>query len=325
MKGKPNRRQHYLPQCYLRNFSENGQFVWTYNKHRSKKYRQSLGKAGQHEDFYKIPEKYNAGHEDNLDPNFIETDFFANYIEGPYDVLLKTINKDAEEWLIHRHENNVLSQADKELFAAHIAIQFLRMPYIRDKYWDFLEKSSAKRLDVIKAFAIAEFPEHKNSIEGMSIEYDEAGKSIIHADFFADQEIVNDYQDAILDKHWIFYVTTDKSIYTSDTPILRKPHLNKTPFLMEGFAMPGVEIIFPLGSSVMLTMWDKHHFDVEPGAENKFHLISRKELQQYNLHQYCQSSGEVYSRSDNFHLIESVVAMNDGKEVSTRKSYIHVY
>ena len=57
--AKEHVRQHFIPQCCLRNFSENEKFVFIYSKtNKNKGYAQSIAKTTYRDYFYAIPEKH---------------------------------------------------------------------------------------------------------------------------------------------------------------------------------------------------------------------------------------------------------------------------
>ena len=261
--------------------------------------------------FYKIPEKFVIG----LNPkvfhsNFFEQEFFANNIESLFGPILRKINSSLDNKNV-----DVLSREDKEIFAALIAIQYLRMPNIRNKYWSLLVDSSKERLEIIKSFYINQSSEQKNFINSIRLDIEEDMKSTNHATIYSDEGIINKLQDNLLDKIWIFYVNIEDDFYTSDNPILLKPHLNNQPNFYEGFGMRGAEIIFPIGSSVLLTMWDKSHFKEKESQDNRFVAIDDRAKMQYNCYQYIWANDEVYSKTDNFTLVELLKKANDGSEM----------
>lgn len=281
-----NKKQHFLPQSYLRNFSDNGKYIWTYSKRLQKSYFQSISNAAQQKGFYKIDEKFLKNDPDKTHSNFIETDFFAKNIEKGYASTLTLINTSVEEWLENSTSKEVLPKVESELFAAQIGIQYLRLPHVRNNYWDFYKKSSAARLEIIKGFVGADYPSEEEFLKSITFQADEAGKSILHSTIFGDQQIVDGFQDAILDKYWVFHVATEGGVFTSDAPIIPIRRLPMQQEFLEGFRMRGVEIVFPLGSRVILSLYDKEHFPDKAAIHNQFHALTAKNLREYNVYQY---------------------------------------
>ncbi len=143
MKREENKKHHFIPQCYLRCFSENGKFLNVYSmKNKRNSPVQAISNTAYEDYFYRIPEKFIANLDDKVfHPNFFEKDFFDNNIEKLLGPILEIINCAAESWKANRNENEILQKSDKEIFAALIAVQYLRMPNIRDKYWSFYKKT----------------------------------------------------------------------------------------------------------------------------------------------------------------------------------------
>jgi hypothetical protein len=151
---KENVRQHFIPQCYLRNFSENGKFVFVYSKtNENKGYAQSIAKTACKDYFYAIPEKYfDQKISLEIDRNFIEKKILAENIESLYSELLNRIVQAASEWNISNDKTEIFNNKERDLFAAQIAIQYLRMPNIRDKYWNAQKKMQKKRNEIAEAY-----------------------------------------------------------------------------------------------------------------------------------------------------------------------------
>lgn len=51
-------RQHYIPRCYLRRFSDNEKSIYTYDKKDSKSYRSSMMAVCCEEDLYTLSDEY---------------------------------------------------------------------------------------------------------------------------------------------------------------------------------------------------------------------------------------------------------------------------
>ena len=85
-------------------------------------------------------------------------------------------------------------------------------------------------------------------------------------------------------------MSEEKNIFTSDNPIVINPHLKNQPSLFSSFGMRGVELILPLNSSVILTMWDEKFFSEKANEDNRFQFINPKLLRQYNSYQYLYSN-----------------------------------
>lgn len=322
--SKENKKQHYIPQCYCRNFSENKKSIWVYNKKNSKSYTQSIANIAYEDDFYKLADKVVDG-ETITSANMLEKEFFANNLEIIYSDCLKLFASKTKEWLTDHNNNPVIDKKTKDIFSALIALQYLRMPNIREMHIDANKKAKNYTFELFKDFYKTQVEEKQHSfVDSIALEYDEELQSLEHFYIYGDQKLIDSYQDQLVNKIWIFYVTEHNNVYTSDNPILTKPHIANQPYLYSGFGMNGVEVIFPLNSSLVLTIWDEGYFIDKRKFDNTFCLIDAKSLREYNLYQYMFSNSETYCINDNFNLIRAMVHMNEGKEHFADRPRIYV-
>ena len=94
-------KQHYIPRCYLRQFSNNKKSIYTYDKQHSKKYNASLMSVCCEDDIYTFSEEFvkRNKEEGNCTINrlSIETDHFAHTVKPHYIQLIKQIKENKEE------------------------------------------------------------------------------------------------------------------------------------------------------------------------------------------------------------------------------------
>ncbi len=307
---KENIRQHFIPQCYLKNFSENKKFVYVYSKRNTKKgYAQSIAKTACIDYFYSIPEKYlDLDISEDIDSNFIEKKILAENIEKIYSKLLNKIISAASEWSISKEEKEVFNKRERDLFASLIAIQFLRMPNIRNKYWNAQQKIQRKRDEIAEAFK-----SHYGNIDVskiIALKRDDDYAPVMHSELFLDEELITETQTLLIKKNWRYRVTKNDVVFTSDNPILLNPHLKNQTAFYEGFGMKGVEIIFPISRNIILTIWDDEYFPNYSSENNKFSFLTDAELRQYNCYQYIWANDEVYSSKNDFKLIRLLKEAN---------------
>ncbi|WKX77099.1 DUF4238 domain-containing protein [Zobellia laminariae] len=133
MSKEPNTKQHYIPECYLKNFSPNLKFVYIYDKKVSKSFPNSLNSIANYDFFYDIPEKY---YSKELKPKYgskhFEKAFFAEHVEKLYNQSLENIINKSNNYIEKPKHTEVLTNEEKEILAQLIAIQHLRLPKIKD-------------------------------------------------------------------------------------------------------------------------------------------------------------------------------------------------
>ena len=128
-------KQHYIPRCYLRRFSDNDKSIIAYDKISSKSYRASLMSVCCQEDMYTLSDEYvnrtKVETSGNINPLTIEKDLFAKDIEPLYSQILSQIDEIQDEWVSGKGQYR-LNYYEKKEIALHIATQYLRHPVIGD-------------------------------------------------------------------------------------------------------------------------------------------------------------------------------------------------
>lgn len=139
-----NVRHHFIPQCYLSNFSIDGKGIWVYNKQERKSYLTSIDKIFQIKHFYKIPNELIPEQDQNkINALSIEIEFFANQIEPQFSHYLKMIIHVIDELLKKKSELQYgkykLHEDFITEFAMQMAIQFFRTPKARQEVMQVLD------------------------------------------------------------------------------------------------------------------------------------------------------------------------------------------
>lgn len=314
MKKDTHIKQHFLPKCYLKNFSLNEKNVYIYDKKAHKAFSNSLNSIAYFPYLYEIPIKYLSQKlKTPYGSKYFERAFFAEHIEQLYAEILNTILGKANQWTNKQQRIEVLTSNEKEILAQLIAIQHLRMPNVKIETAQSYEKLMQESLAIFKSGITNIYPEL--DVHQAKFEYDKDYDTLLHSKLYANQEFVCNFASQILDKHWIFYISDSTDFYTSDNPIIIKPHISNKPYYYDGFGMEGVEIIFPISKSILLTMWDSNHFPGKQKKNNNFELLTTKEINLYNCYQYIYANQQVYSYSNNFSIIEFLKSENEGAEI----------
>lgn len=290
-----------------------------------KSYPQSIAKTAYQDYFYTIPEKYiNQELLADVDGNFIEKKVLAENIESLYSDLLSKITRAASVWTSRNELLEIFNKKERDLLAALIAIQYLRMPNVRDMYWSAQRKAQKERNEIVSAMKRAYGDIDCSEALALSREDDYA--PVLHSEIFLDERLISDLQDHLIKKIWKYKIATSDSVFTSDNPFLLKPHHKNQTAFYDGFAMKGVEIIFPISKNILLTIWDKEIFSDNKNENDKFSYLTDAELRQYNCYQYIWANDEVYSSKNDFKLIELLKISNGdiNKEIIKERPTIEV-
>lgn len=319
-----NKRQHFIPQCYLRLFSLDKKNINVYSKkHVRKSPIQAIVKTAYKDYFYNIPQKIIVTNNLEISTTFYETEFFSKVVEQEYSKLVgKLTAVKIENEKITKPQP--LTVDEKQLFAALIAVQYLRLPTVIDEYWETFRKTGSASLDIIKSFMASQHPDQKKFIDSIELDLDKDYKPVEHSNLYTDENLIANLQDLILDKIWIFHVTKD-NFHTSDNPIIVKPHVPGHKPIYHGFGTYGSEIIFPLSSNVLLSMFDRKHFHEMECEHENYLIIDSKKTREYNCYQYFFSEQEVYSKINDFKGYELLKADNNGEDIFLKQSTTKIY
>ena len=141
--NKEYRRNHYIPECYLKGFSENEKIVWIYNKKISKSYPKSVDDIFYEKDFYLIDESLIPEEgRDMINYKSIEYDFFAEQIESQYADFLGHVRSVTDD--LKKQDLSCISLIPEcwvEQISLQLLIQYIRTPEARRQTLELLTTS----------------------------------------------------------------------------------------------------------------------------------------------------------------------------------------
>lgn len=97
------------------------------------------------------------------------------------------------------------------------------MPNIRDMYWEAHQKAQKEKNEIIQAFK--EVHGNIDDNEAVVLNIDDDFAPVMHLQLFLDKKLIAAIQNLLIKKSWRYEVTSNGSVFTSDNPILLKPHL----------------------------------------------------------------------------------------------------
>jgi len=303
-----NKKQHYIPQCYLRLFSDDKKHIWTFDKEKGQEYSSAISDVCTKNDFYTISDDYITNNE-QISPLSIEKDFFAVEYEPKYSEYLLYINNMALE-AIHDSSNRMnLKDEQKNKFAKLIAIQWLRLPSIR-----YENESSFEDLmpEMLRLFSEGLAKETNNpEIAKLNIKASIVDKSVHHAKCtFLDDNLVGVYANELSKNIWIFSYSCDGDFYTSDFPITVSPHVQGVRPICQGLAQYGAELTFPLSKNLALTIWDKEFFKDKINDDLSLTIATPKEIRAFNAVRYAYAQRQLFCNKNNFDVVKSLTKTN---------------
>ena len=306
-------RQHYIPRCYLKRFSDNERSIYTYDKIHCKKYNASLMSVCFEDDLYTISEKYvkenNEKGKNVINPLTLETDHFAHTQEPLYAQFLEQVDEIKEEWVTGK-DHYRLKFIEKREFALHIITQYFRMPQVGDAMVDDYIRMERAGIDMLKEMMAVQTG--NDEFRKLNIDV-ECEKPALHANLsYLDNETLMTFGNAIANNIFVFWISKGNDFYTSDFPIVVSPHVENVRPMYMGLAQYGGELTMPLSPSLALSIYDRAYFKDKEGMDGSFVEASNKEVRRQNFLRYMYATQYVFSYKNDFSLIDFVYKL-DGK------------
>jgi len=303
MSKKEHTRHHYMPQCYLRNFSNNGKNLYTYDKVSSTSYHAKIEDRCIIDDFYRLSEGYiKENPQDEGKELFIECDYFSNNIEPKFSKVISWLISRKEECLKEENKNIGLSFIDKRVIAAHIVIQYLRLPGMRAITLSMFDDTMPQITDLFKhVLATVKNDQSYNDLDIKAY----CDPALYHANMtFMNEKFVNEFAEVLANNYWSFLVSENGNFYTSDYPVVVEPHVPDVRPMFLGLAQYGAELTFPISKDIVLTIWDKEYFASKRDSDCKFITVDAKEERRQNSFRYLYAKRHVFSFHNDFKLID---------------------
>lgn len=290
----PNiKNQHYVPQFYLKGFTDNKKQVWAFDKATLKSFASSSTNLASESYFYdqEILDKA-------LGKNFIEK--ALEEVEGKTAPLLKKLLKDLD---IGRAFS--IDRETKVQLCEYLTIQLIRT---REHRHGLSHIINATCQGLLENGHITE-----EQAKEMGLEADPDMVKRYQLAQLMPTEPLRQQLPIILASHiWLLYKNeTGMPFFASDHPVARKPHIIASVPSFIGSGQKGIEIAFPLSPKYLLRLCERSHFHELEQNENKMQIIADlKDISYYNSLQVQSSSRFVYSCRSDFGLAEEMIIAN---------------
>jgi hypothetical protein len=262
------KKQHYVPQFYLKNFCDSKNRIFCYDKVTNKSYLANIKDIGQENLFYDIKE---------LLPGTIEKNFAKKedlYKIG-YSQLLKT------------RDINKLDEYPRKFLFLFITAQYLRTAEVRE----YIQNTSDQAINKLVEKSGIKIP------RGLRIYTHPESVKRIHLDMLLDREMIFSVSDMLAEQQWIVLQNeTGIPLWTSDTSVTIDNRYNYE----LGLASEGREIHFPLTPKLCLTS-----FDPDTHKHPKTNNIEYMNVLYHNCLQVRRSMRFIYSSENDFSLATS--------------------
>lgn len=298
-KGEAHKYHHYVPQCYLRKFAHEGNNSWylhTYILKSKKQVKTSIEKVCGENYFYSISDEYlKRNSQSDINKLSIELDFFAQNIETEFSWLLNEINDRVRYCLEKKANNFCLAKENRKDIARQIAIQYMRLPEVRQDNNDLFDSFVPKMLRLFK-FGLSK---ELNNPEIAKLDITASIDRVVdHANStYLNEDLVNMFTEQLCGNYWNFLYSPTSSFYTSDSPIVAWEHSENQYIRNEclGLTRYGAETSFPLSPNLMLVIWDKRYFSKLGGTDGLFGEVPNNYLEHLNSRRLLYAKKYVFS------------------------------
>lgn len=273
--------QHYVPQFYLKNFSnikKNNYYMYYFDKK---------------EEETKFVNIHNIGGE----TYFYDTQFDTNQIiEKTLGKLESKFNISYQK-LVKSENLGRLIDKEKEWISLFIGIQLSRTRVFRD----MLESQRTQMQQFFQN-------------EELTPEFEEKIKTLDDPEFVKKIQIrlmmdmPKEFVPILMKMKWVLVVNkTDSPFWTSDHPITMSNPLDSGPWSGLGIKSRGIQIHFPLTSSLMLFLGDPQEYNY---SFDKMSIDDKENVINENWLQVLWSRRHLFSNMDNFELAKKMLEKN---------------
>jgi len=304
------KKQHYVPQCYLRNFSsDQPDHLFVYDKKTQKSWNGAISDVAAEGYFNDLsfPESLNIEQQIFLQTHNVTIEqlkaeqtiekYLANSIENKYAQLLSSLItrfKQLTPWV----EKNCffISIKDKEELSYYVAVQMLRTRALRDSIM-----GSANCLQQV----LLDMGVNSEMVDQYSLTEKQAGN--IQGSMLLDKSETMESAMLLNRLTWILCINrTPQLLYTSDSPVARKAHAKHAFLGMAGLTSPGVELSIPISPHLNLVMIEGHYHKLAANLDRTWREMNTQNVQHYNARCIYQSHRFVFSGKNDFKFLEAL-------------------
>jgi hypothetical protein len=309
------KQQHLVPQCYLKNFA-NEDTLFVLDKIEKSIYQSHVKNVAQQRYFYDFPDSFLPEElRDKTKNQLIEHDL--SKVESRLREVLKIIIDCLEEI----EENKlffsivVMEEQAKKKFSAFLALQLVRTNMLRRQIREMFQSLDElkKRMDqalfknnINNLEDIFPSPEGSNNsipfqdLLKVGIEEDSIAQHLFYISDILDQGDDSEISKILSSHIWLFGVnSTSISLWTSDNPIVIKPHED----FVTGLASHGVQVVYPISYKHLLMMFESNFWNKLNSYNGMSILLSEEDVKSYNKLQANQCYRQTYSSEKNFELL----------------------
>jgi hypothetical protein len=280
---KRTKKQHTVPQFYLKGFATSAGKLFAYDKKNDRVYATNVGDAAQEAFFYDLPAEAFPNRE--IDVQAIEK--ALSVFESGYSPLLAQLIAEADAG---QFSHELISET-----APYVVLQWKRTKTYRDTAYEMMNKMGQNLADDLLD---VNFPGAKETVR---VTMGKEHMPILHAQEMLDEEKILKMARALESHFWVVGINcTAHPFYTSDHPVARRANVKGDG--MVGALARGVEFVFPLDRSHVLLIMERRHFADWRPLDNRSVELTGTQVDDYNRLQVMRSSQRLFCEIDDFEL-----------------------
>lgn len=307
------KKQHFVPQFLLRNFTNDGHKLWVFDKKSRKEFSADVGDIANRKYFYDI-----GG---ILLPNGLSEQAFERAfgdLESYYSPFLKKLIKNLNAAISLNPDGididfKLNMNVDlKSIVASFISFQYSRTLETRKMIQSTLNQLVEIQTDIHLQRELTE-GRAPLAFKGkkLKVTIDEDYIKASHLSLILDPKMKSFLSNEFSKKIWRFgYTDISNPLYISDNPISIASHAQSLS-LGQGPASPFTEAIIPLSSTLCIQMYDRDTLGfITAGKENFIHRLSTEQVEFINWNQVITASRHVYCANNQFDLAKRILIEN---------------
>lgn len=285
------KRQHYVPKFYLKNFTHNDKKLFALDKFSRAIFPTNVEDIANERYFYNIP----PGYIDEEKMQIVEDDL--SRIEAKFAEAF-------DRFLLAVEHGETFSESDQCGIAFFLATQMIRTREFRNHMKAFIELTTRAILDI-------QFNLKGINISDYELKLNEDIIRLKHLFLIVDNEWKEEIVNILMDHLWFIGKNiTQEPFYTSDTPVIIKPHKKDTNLSYSGIASEGIEIVCPLNSEYILILRERRFFVDLVELDGNVIECEPDNVMYYNSLQVLRSHRQVYCKSNSFDFANQVCDEN---------------
>lgn len=285
-KEQRTKKQHYVPQFYLREFSNNKRQIWVFDKKTQRSFQTNISNVASESGFYDLPSTGITRDDNQVVENALSE------IEGGCRNAIRDLVTEADS----KHYFTPGPSERNKGVALFLYLQVVRTSGFRNSYQHLMSEIASK-LGV---------PPEQVSLGSEMI-------ALEHAALMFSSPLLEQLLWVFLDHMWLMSLNENpQPLMTSDSPVCLVPKSEPPMNLGNGFGSPGVVVQVPLSSRHLLTLYERSFY--EPAfkhagiQEGCVAPLSESGLLLNNTLQVANSYRWMYQEVDNFEHAKYTIA-----------------